>query len=183
MKKIFALILVLTSFICANAQQWYYVDTETDPYTGTSPRVDNRHYVAVLVKDNAGDLWIYHNYGFGGHDDDDVRIMKTKIMKNRDYFVNAFNKGEYDGKKLWYQDNSLKGIGGLYSDGAATFYYKLKLVQQLTKCNIYDCDGLEFAIGLDYKTIIRDPNSSNPIYLKCYPIETFITHRNADDLF
>ena len=191
MKRFFSLLLLLPFVVCANAQVWYYVDSKTDITTGTSSRAINQHYTIVLVKDSSGDLWI--NWNFGDDSLSALKKMKDAFALSPNFYVNAFNNSTYleygtkynpmvDYNTRTYTDNRLGtyGLRGYFS------FVKLRHVESLQKCNVYEYNqGAKFrvAISLDYKTVIKDPDSSNPCYFTSYSPEDFITHRSADDLF
>lgn len=194
MKKIFGLILFLSYVVSMNAQIWYYVDADTDITTGASSRAHDGHFTVVLVQDSYGNLWMERR--FGDSSLSALNIMKDAFAINRNFYIDAFNKSEHGTKPGFslqdrvvdynsprsYSDRRLGSVGlrGYFS------FVKLKLVERLQKCNVYEYNHgarMRFAIGNDFKTIIEDPDRSNPIYYKSYSPDSFITHTNADDLF
>lgn len=177
-----------------NAQIWYYVDANTDIATGASSRTHDAHYTVVLVQDSYGDLWMHHE--FGDNSRSALNKMKDAFAISRNFYIDAFNNSKHGTKpgsslQNWvtnynsprsYTDNRLGsyGLRGYFS------FVKLKLIERLQKCNVYEYNfggKSRIAIGNDFKTIIENPDKSNPIYYKSYSPESFITHTNADDLF
>ena len=173
--------------VCANAQVWYYVDSDTDITTGASSRSGNEHRIAVIVKDGNGDLWMYHKVGFDSPSA--IYIMKDAFTISSNFFINAFNNSEYykgiyrtDYNMRYYKEEKMKDS----SLRNSFWFVKLKYVETMQKCYIYEYNhGAKFqvAIGKDFQTIITDPDTSRPIYFTNYSPEDFISHRSADDLF
>ena len=193
MKRFFALLLLLSAMVCANAQVWYYVDSKTDISTGSSSRGGNGHYIAVIVKDSYGDLWMIHEYG-----DDSLSAlgkMKDAFSIDPNFYVNAFNHSKHPEKYInfrpapdynnrFYSESRMSK----YPGGIRNFFNfnKLKYIETMQKCYIYEYNhGAKFqvAIGKDFQTIITDPDTSRPLYFTNYSPSDFISHRNADDLF
>ena len=192
MKRFFALLLLLSAMVCANAQVWYYVDSDTDITTGASSRSGNKHHTAVIVKDSNGDLWMYYEVGYDSPSYDTpsaILKMKDAFTISSNFFINAFNNSEYlkgiystNYNQRCYTEEKMRG-----SDLWKFFcFIKLKYVETMQKCYIYEYNhGAKFqiAIGKDFQTIIQNPDTSRPIYFTNYSPEDFISHRSADDLF
>lgn len=191
MKKILALLLLLSSIMCAKAQVWCYVDSSTDINTGTSSRPLGRHYVIILIKDSYGNLWV--NYNYGDDSVNEVKRLKDALTLSPNFYAEAFNRSQYcetyinfqkaiDYNHRSYSDRRFGnyGLRGYFS------FNKLKHIERLQKCVVYEYNyaiKFKIAISNDYKTIVKDPDSSSPIYFTNYTADSFITHRSADDLF
>ena len=193
MKRFFALLLLLSAMVCANAQVWYYVDSKTDISTASSSRGGNGHYIAVIVKDSYGDLWMIHEYG-----DDSLSAlgkMKDAFSIDSNFYINAFNYSEHPTTYINFQYTTDYN-NRVYTESRMSIYpgglrnrfsfIKLRYIETMQKCYIYEYKhGTKFqvAIGKDFQTIITDPDTSRPLYFTNYSPSDFISHRNADDLF
>lgn len=63
----------------AHAEIWYYIQS------GKSPE-SNEGFAYVLVRDNSGQLWLAFQ---------EVYVLKNNLLKNRNYYVDAFNRGSH----------------------------------------------------------------------------------------
>lgn len=122
-----------------------------------------------------------------------VHQLKDHLLKDKNYYVNAFNKSEYghDGGPqyniLGEYMNTLPVVVHdyyrVYGNGEI-YFNKLFLVQTRTKCRIYKThDNYQFAFSLDYNTFIEDFDKANPRYSNSVPLERLIVRKSVDDLF
>lgn len=159
MKKCFLTMVLMTLFVRVSAQVYYYVEEGKDPYSTSAGMV------LVLVRDNSGYLWLYG---------EDISLVQQNLMKNRDYYVNAFNNG------------------GRTEDSVG-FYLALGINKKTAKCYVCKIEKKLFtfnswmyrdiALGLDFQTLILNADTSDPMYFQSYPVDTFIPRHSVDDLF
>lgn len=166
MKKFFLSIVLVLLSVTAHAEIWYYIKS------GTSPE-SNEGSAYVLVRDNSGQLWLAFQY---------VYVLKNNLLKNRNYYVDAFNRGSH---RIFQFTTSVYDEHRLYCYGSWSFS-RYALSERTAKCYIMkstDGSNASFALGLDYKTLIFGYDSVNPAYYTSIPVDCFIVRKNVDDLF
>lgn len=168
MKKFFLSIVLALLSMTAHAEVWYYIQS------GKSPESDEG-FAYVLVRDNSGQLWLAFQ---------EVYVLKNNLLKNRDYYVDAFNRGSHQTFE-WLTNRFVYDEHHIYCGGTRTFS-RYALLERTAKCYIMKTtDGINssFALGLDYKTLIFRYDSVNPVYYTSIPVDRLIVRKSVDDLF
>lgn len=167
MKKFFLSIVLALLSMTAHAEIWYYIQS------GKSPE-SNEGFAYVLVRDNSGQLWLALQ---------EVYILKNKLLKNRNYYADAFNRGSHQTfdcltNRSVYNEHNMYCAGGL-------IFFRYALSERTAKCYIMKSTEFTqpFALGLDYKTLIFRFMSVNPDYYTSVPVDRLIVRKSVDDLF
>ena len=162
----------------AKSEIWYYIDS------GHSPEESNIQ-VTIVIKDNSGQLWSYS---------EPISTLKQNLLNNRDYYIDAFNKGTHKiddgyyssvfGKQLLqptYDENKILSPM-LRSYG---FFARLIVLEKTEKSYVVE-DSFshgKIAFSFDFKTMVGGCDKVNPIYCTSVPVDRFIVRRSIDDLF
>lgn len=165
MKKFFLSIVLALLSMTAHAEIWYYIQS------GKSPE-SNEGFAYVLVRDNTGQLWLALQ---------EVYILKNNLLKNRNYYADAFNRGSHQTFDC-LTNRSVYDEHHIYCGGNMTFC-RYVLLERTAKCFIMKSTSTSFALGLDYKTLIFQYNSVTPNYYTSIPVDRLIVRKSVDDLF
>lgn len=174
---LFLLGIMIWGYFSTKAQIWYYIPA------GNNPESFNG-LVTIIIKDTGGTLW---------HKQEWANKLKDNLLKDNDYYSNAFNKSEfvvYDaeyidspfGGKVRFKDRSVNYNLRSYS---SINFERLNLIQTTSKCHVYEMTSINnrYAISLDFNTLISNPEKANPSYYVSCPVDKFIVRRSIDDLF
>lgn len=160
----------------AKAEIWYYLPS------GVSPESSNT-YVTVIIKDNSGQLWHYL---------EPISTLKQNLLNNRDYYIDAFNKGKYaqteelaaSGLQIYlkpsYDKNKMSSP--MLSGGWIT---RLIVLEKTQKTYVLEesFSHHKYAFSFDFKTMVQNCDKVNPTYYTPVPVDRFIVRRSVDDLF
>lgn len=166
---------MLISFLSIRAEIWYYIPAGESPETFNS-------MAFIVVKDNGGVLWYRY---------EDMNKFKNNLLKDNDYYINAFNKsdyGVYGGTVSYFgivSGNYPKSVNYNVREYSSVTFNRLVLEQTASKCYVYKgADiSIKYAFSLDFNTVVHNPEKVNPSYYISYPVEKFIVRRSVDDLF
>ena len=166
----------------ANAQVLYFIPS------GHSPEESNTT-VTIIVKDNSGQLWVSPNHS--------IISIKNNLLKNRDFYVEAFNNGTHYIPASYAPFSTVKiadakidenYIRTKYSD---LYFHRLIVLQRTQKSIVckyefgsgFNVGSSKYAFSLDLKKMVYDPDVVNPLHYTSFPVDRFIVRRSIDDLF
>lgn len=141
--------------VASMAEDYYYIQSGNNPETYKGP-------VIIIITATDGSVW-RHWTG--------ATELKSRLLKDNKFYTNAFNNGECNtyGTQVFRE---------FKKQGLWVLFCRLNLDKKRTKCNIYD----RYAISLDFKTMIVDPESASLVYYTSVPKEEFIVRKSVDDL-
>lgn len=162
----------------AKSEIWYYLES------GHSPEESGQFvFVRIVIKDNSGQLWLYS---------ESIDKIKQNLLNNRNYYIDAFNKGTYvqlsggfilNGKQIvepTYDKNRMTSHPML-----DTWLKRLIVSEKTEKCYVMEnvSDHQKYAFSFDFETMIKNCDRVNPVYYTSVPVDRFIVRRSIDDLF
>ena len=177
MKKFLLLGIMIWGCFSAKAQIWYYIPAGKEAESFND-------LVTIIIKDTGGALW--HRYEWANK-------LRDNLLKDNDYYSNAFNKSEFVVYKAEYIDSPFAGrvcikersVNYNLRSTSSINFERLNLTQTTSKCHVYEMTSIKknYAISLDFNTLVSDPEKANPSYYISCPVEKFIVRRSIDDLF
>ena len=158
------------------AQVYYYIPA------GRSPEDYNGGwaYVDIVVRDTDGYLWYLSTQ---------VETFKQNLLKNRDYYVDAFNNGShtgggstYNGMYITISNPDKYDENKIYTKAGC--FERMIIDEKTAKSYVLTCPhNGQAAISHDFETFVKDCNKVNPRYYTSVPVDRFIVRRSVDDLF
>ncbi len=170
MKKIFFSLVMLLISMTAKSEIWYYI------LSGHSPEESNIT-VDIVIKDNSGQLWRTF---------EDIQTFKQHLLNNRDYYIDAFNKGTHTGGgDPFFGVPSYTDENQIFSPMIQYAFSRLIFLKKTEKSYVLKDSkiGTQYAFSFDFETMIQDCNRVNPVYHTSVPVDRFIVRRSIDDLF